>query len=103
MSLLAHGPLGLASGVALGEATARVVALCVGATAVVVVVGAADATAPTRRAAGAEVPPPPPLPRRWAMPNTSPSATTRTSSRRVQYTRGGNGPRGRVTVLTRAR
>ena len=40
-----------------------------------------------------------PLPSTRAIPNTSRKATARTTARRVQYTRGGKGPRGRATPL----
>jgi hypothetical protein len=56
-----------------------------------------DSSAPTGCADGPLAGLPPPT--RWAIPNTSSSANPSRSSRRVQYTRGGSGPLGRVTAV----
>jgi hypothetical protein len=105
MSLSAQAPVGLASGVGDGEgvfflAARPVVSEDASGEGCGVWEPAAggllDAAAPTGRASGV---PEPPLPSSRAIPNTSAKATATRSSRRVQYTRAGSGPRGRVTAV----
>ncbi len=105
-SLSSQVPLGAARGVGGAlEPAARLVREGVGVVGAVVavavardvtvgVVGVDVGSAATGRAEGPDPPPPPPSSR--ARPTTIPSTTTRSSSRRVQYTRAGRGPRGRV-------
>ena len=106
-SLPAQGPVGSASGVTVGVGVpplfvrpVRVGDACGVVTAVPGAADVVDASAPTGRAVGL---PEPPDPSRCAIPKTSAKATTTRSSRRVQYTRGGSGPRGRVTVVMATR
>jgi hypothetical protein len=104
-SLSAQAPVGLASGVGDGEGVfflADRPVLRADASGVVCGVSEPvagvllDAAAPTGRASGL---PEPLLPRRRAIAKTRAKATAARSSRRVQYTRAGSGPRGRVTAV----
>ena len=109
-SLSEQVPVGEASGVGVGDelpawapfpVRVRAVDVAPGvATGVVTRASVLEGVAPTGEAVG---PPDPPLPSRCATPKTRANATTTSSSRRVQYTRAGSGPRGRVTVVMASR